>query len=383
MRKVQRRRAEARQSVESQTEPAGEAQGESARDSKDLPPIETLTENGLERQMGDRMLAGMDQANNSGHANRADPAQATGIWYPFNFEDSHPGASFDRRWLGGYTASNAFDDWWTFQEKKPFVYQLKSQHSASAAIQSWLHGLTIADCACVIVALEFETVRAAIGNEKFDQRFGSDNPAIDAAISPEHRLRISQNVRGTPIAELMKPTELNDVSQGERPPLNEEIDHYLKPGEWYFYSNHPSYLLKHPGGFWQGENCLYVGRTTGKRHWAGFGEADFTDAEILQKLVTNYNRPRDDSDEAEMKNLGVMSADGQILNPLYDPANFPDQLSGPADIVNAEDPSRGLKGGLNLNRGVTLDAHKVWAIMNSPGRPSGGSAPAPPSAPSH
>ena len=39
-----------------------------------------------------------------------------------------------------------------------------------------------------------------------------------------------------------------------------ELDDTLIPGQWYYFYNHPKYLLKHPGGAWQGENSIYMGR---------------------------------------------------------------------------------------------------------------------------
>ncbi|AFZ22999.1 hypothetical protein Cylst_0670 [Cylindrospermum stagnale PCC 7417] len=46
----------------------------------------------------------------------------------------------------------------------------------------------------------------------------------------------------------------------------------VKIGEWYYFYNHPKYLLKHPAGEWQGENSIYMGKDDkGTQLWSGLG----------------------------------------------------------------------------------------------------------------
>jgi hypothetical protein len=142
-------------------------------------------ENSLDIQMGRQMIAGMARANQV-FPHSDNPNSATGIWYPFNFERAFAAGTYSSSILTGFTDSTAFLD--STDLGQSFVWQLKPIHSASKAIQSWLPGLTIADCASVIVALEFNTLRPAIGDDRFDRRFGSDDSAIDDQI-PNDRLR--------------------------------------------------------------------------------------------------------------------------------------------------------------------------------------------------
>src|SRR5205807_1548724 len=114
-------------------------------------------------------------------------------------------------------------------------WRLLPGKNASAALKSWLKGLTIAECNSSLVAIEIDTLRAAIGDEKFDDHFGSVGKVIPEA----NLLRIKPGTPGTPVEKFMTQTEAvkaGDVGTiGARP---------VKVGEWYYFYNHPKYLLK-------------------------------------------------------------------------------------------------------------------------------------------
>src|SRR6185295_5816167 len=110
---------------------------------------------------------------------------------------------------------------------------------------------------------------------------------------------------------------------------DEEKEKLLKPGEWYYFYNHPKYLLKHPGGAWQGENSLYMGKNSaGQRLWAGLGASNVSEDAMYAEMVSAYNAPRDKNDEREMKEQGIKKEDGTYADPTYDPAsgNFADTI---------------------------------------------------------
>src|SRR6185295_17223590 len=118
------------------------------------------------------------------------------------------------------------------------------------------------------------------------------------------RLVVKPGTDGTPVGPMMKSTELAQVSRGAGrdqrtgSATEEEKESLLIPGQWYYFYNHPKYLLKHPGGAWQGENSLYMGKnSSGERTWAGMGASNMTEDGMLDEMVSAYNLARDDADE--------------------------------------------------------------------------------------
>ena len=124
-------------------------------------------------------------------------------------------------------------------------FKLKKGHSASAGIKAWLGGLTIAECLTSVFAMEYETLRATVGDKKFDQTFGSTNAQEDAAVEAAgNRLRIAPS-GGTPISEFMKATKVaalaSDGHHQDGQVSSKELDDNLVPGQWYYFYNHPKY----------------------------------------------------------------------------------------------------------------------------------------------
>lgn len=304
------------------------------------PDVETS-----ERALGEHVVAGMD-ANNLG-PHTADQ----GVHYPENYKREHPDRWKEDYWDGyadpTYFERTAFMDW-----------RLKPGRSASAAIKSWLRGLTIAECATALAAIEIDTIRAAIGDEKFDSHFGSTDKLIPA----KQRLRVCYRREGTPLEQTIVPTDARKSGDagtiGHRP---------AKPGEWYYFYNHPKYLLKHPGGSWQGENALYMGEEEGKQVWSGMGTVDaagkthITEQEMYDEMLNAYNGPRDDRDRQVLKERF-----GDNPPAVYDPANneFEDQIT--LDKLLTDPPyeidGRTRNGGFQLEAGKVLDLEKVKAL---------------------
>jgi peptidoglycan hydrolase-like protein with peptidoglycan-binding domain len=308
-----------------------------------------------EASTGKKVVEGMDRVNAGGGS--AD----SGVWYPYNYRQYHP-EKYRPDMEGGYADP-------TYFEHKEFMdWKLKPRMSASAAIRSWLDGLTIAECYTAMIAIEYETLRAAVGNEAFDRQFGS----TDAVTPAERRLAIFS---GKPVirTKFMKKTaaaeKMDEGTAGDRP---------ARVGDWYYFMNHPRYLLKHPGGAWQGENAIYVGREGGVQKWAGMGTSNesatnpsshVTEAEMLASMVGAYNLDRDVDDAAAL--VRITAANKGVLPPVLDPANkaYPEKINGPADILNAkpeklnvpehvvDDTER--KGGFVATAGKALDPEAV------------------------
>jgi hypothetical protein len=231
-----------------------------------------------QKEMGAKVAAGMKQAN-VGHS------PTSGIWYDFNYHSKHlrdPGTyPWDDDWRSGLAAPEYFDrvgymDW-----------RLKPGKSASAGIQAWIRGLTIAECTSAIVAIEIDTVRAAIGDTKFDDKFGSPGKALP----DEQRLRVHQGTSGTPAGGMFI----------DRPETGSFGKRDIKVGDWVYFYNHPKYLLKHPGGAFQGENAVYTGdNPAGEQLFEGLGVTGRTEQAMLEEMAKAYNHSRNGDDYADL-----------------------------------------------------------------------------------
>jgi hypothetical protein len=120
-----------------------------------------------------------------------------------------------------------------------------------------------------------------------------------------------------------------------------------------------------------------------KQMWAGLGTSGgtgpggpthVTEDQMLAEMVEAYNLDRDQDDERAL--AAAKAANGGVLDPQLDPANkaFPDKLSGPDDILNAEPRSLQVLGGTNdsfvrhggfvRGYGYRLDIERVQALKN-------------------
>lgn len=158
-----------------------------------------------------------------------------------------------------------------------------------------------------------------------------------------------------PLGKFMKRTDAaandNAGTLGKRP---------AKKGEWYYFNNHPHYLLKHPGGSYQGENAFCMGTNqAGEQIWRGFGVDNVTEEVMLQKMMAAYNAPRTQRD------LDTIAASG---NPdLYDwtKGGFKEKLGNWKEILTA--PAATVdgtlrKGGFSVRAGMTLDIGQIGKL---------------------
>jgi Putative peptidoglycan binding domain len=315
-----------------------------------------------EDALGEHVKDKMDQMNTQ------EASADSGVHYHYNYRHDYPD-----RYKADY--ESGFADPALFDKEGWMTWRVKPKTSASAAIQSWLRGLTIAECKTAMYAAEYDAVRAAVGDEKFDEKFGS----TDKAMPKEQRMLISTT--GGQVQSLLKATDAaaaGDVgAAGNRP---------AKVGEWYYFMNHPRYLLKHPGGAWQGENAIFVGRegTANVQMWSGLGtsggtgpagESHVTEDQMLAEMVKAYNDPRDVDDEHKLEE--VKRANGGVLPPqlVEDGTQFPDKLGGPADILSAPPEKLDVPGfikddrdrvpGFLANVGKRLDPAAIQAMRDS------------------
>lgn len=311
-----------------------------------------------EAAMGQHIVAGMNKANSTASLD-------SGIHYASNYKKICTALGQASRWKEeyryGHTWAPGFKN--PSESKRWLEFELLPGHSASKAIKAWLAGATIAECLTTVIALQIDAVRAAIGDDKFDQLYGSEDPAVDKKVSMAKRLRIRDQWAGTPAAHHTTTTDAA-VKSFEGPVSEAELDADLVPGQRYYFTNHPKYLLKHPGGAWQGENAIYIGKNrAGERLWGGLGAADKTDDQMHDAMVKAYNAERTEYDVERMRTKVILLDDGTYLDRRYDPKSgeFPDQITK-ADILSAPEYKLGAetrKGGFQLRSGIEMDVDKV------------------------
>ncbi len=201
---------------------------------------------------------------------------SSGVHYPFNYKPKYPE---DWKRLGSPDDGYADPAYWTRVEFMHWVR--KPAVSASAAMDAWFRGVTIADCASVATASQVNALRAALGDTKFDRLFGGEGKKpIEGPDGKRISLEIGQGVGSSVVADLMRATEsAKDAgTPGKR---------NVQPGEWHYFANHPAYPKKHPTGFWQGENALFKGDEGGVQIWTGFG-ATYSEDGMNKVLVEEY-----------------------------------------------------------------------------------------------
>lgn len=291
-----------------------------------------------EEALGKKVVEGMDRVN----SRRTDEG---GVYYPTEYQKRHPEKYTSEMDYG-------FADPTYFDRTARLRWMLKPMMSASAAIRSWLDGPTVADCNTAIVAIEYETLRAAVGNEAFDREFGS----TDEETPPERRMEIRTGPDSPLRRKFMKTTEATARhAGGDKGARGEPGNRPVVPGEWYYFYNHPRYLLKHPAGAWQGENSVYMGVEDGVQKWAGFGtrneahtSSHVTESELLVSMRKAYDAERSAGDLEAL--AAIAAANEGTLPPDMHPRadengpGYRDKLNGPEDITAAEPYTINVKG---------------------------------------
>jgi len=158
----------------------------------------------------------------------------------------------------------------TYWDKVGFYqFLLETLAVPAPAVRSIFEGQdNVLECNSAMVAVEYSSMLDTMGNDAFDERV-ADGSLI---ISPYHLP--PRGVRVHPLFEegMIETVEITGAKD-------------LIPGDWVYFRNIGDYLTKHPNGFWSGEHTLYLGN--GK--FQGFGTRVLTEAQLLNKLLDNYN----------------------------------------------------------------------------------------------
>lgn len=188
------------------------------------------------------------------------------VYYPFRFAE-----------LDSETDSSVYEQGYAdpdfFKRTAPFKWQLKAGKNAADGLRSWLKGTTIAECGTTLVATQLKSILNLLGDKKFNDKFGA------ADRDSERRLVISSD-----LSECIPIDWIRGTSQEG-----------FEVGAKYYFKNHPHYMIKHPEGFWQGENAVYAGKKNEEDFWVGFGAEKTTD-EMKQTLLDEYNEERTEED---------------------------------------------------------------------------------------
>lgn len=304
-----------------------------------VPPSIALTD----EAMGQSNVDQMNDLHDSGKNVRSD---TSGVWYSPEY-DAHmkrQGKTMDPSWWTGHAPPAYFD-----KKSGNKQFRLKDGVSAAEGVEAFFRGLTIAECFSVMVAMNYRTILRAVGSQKFDATFGAKGGTKPEA----QRMFIQMGLDSTnPLRTYMKDTDAaksgSQESAGKRP---------VKKGEWYYFHNHPHYLLKHPGGSYQGENAFCMGTNSkGEQIWRGFGVPEVTEEEMLQKMFAAYNADRTERDKQVIANSGNPDqydwTKGGFKEKLGD---WKEILTAPAATVDGKTR----KGGFSVGAGMVLDVNEV------------------------
>jgi hypothetical protein len=327
------------------------------------PPPESKPEiENTEEATGQHIVDEVNRANTGRGVN-------AGIWYAHNYKAEYKTNKDAHEWKVPWNddLENGYADPRYWIRTDFMQWKLKPGVSASEGIKAWLEGLTIAECLTAIMAIETDTMRAALGDVRFDELFGSKN-------RPPQEGLLEVGMGPSTVRKYLTDTEGSQASDmgtmGNRP---------VELGEWYYFYNHPRYLLKHPFGAFQGENAVYMGKNPAQEQlWAGLGVPPVTEKGMLEEMAAAYNGERDPDDYREilqMHNIkipkGTPESDYEKIylanldkiqdKYRHDRGEYPDNVT-PKDILDAPEyelDGRTRKGGFKGTAGQELDLEKI------------------------
>ena len=144
----------------------------------------------------------------------------------------------------------------------------------------------------MLVAIELDTIRAAVGDDRFNAMFSSMKNN-----KPEKgRLKLSQYWNKSSTHSFMTATTDEEAATAAEEAPEKAGHRSVTKGDWYYFYNHPKYLLKHPAGAWQGLNSICMDDTPGEQTYSGFGVGIVTEPEMLDEMARAYNQPRTERD---------------------------------------------------------------------------------------
>lgn len=230
----------------------------------------------------------------------------SGVWYPDDLKEFFLKKSEEmpEDYWSGYASSDYFN------RTGFFTFELKDGKSASEAINVLIAGPSVLDCGNATQLAYYKAILDVIGSEKFDTLFSSKIL----------RLKITQNGITDSEAPIYYFSDYTFASKknfsageiGKRP---------LNIGETCYFQGIKFYTIKHPAGFSNGWNVIYVGNNESEEQLFiahGF-ELPMTEKEINKLLVELYNEKRTAEDERYIaKYTAKYTAEYPDLKKMYD-----------------------------------------------------------------
>jgi hypothetical protein len=146
------------------------------------------------------------------------------------------------------------------------------------------------DCNAMMVAIQYEGMRQAFGDEKFNKMFPESKQGLfigpigdpNQQVYPSYGSSEQAGTKNHPFLQLGLYTETTYTPSSFS---NEKAKAELVTGEWVYFENHTDYVRCHPNGMWSGEHAMYIG--DGKFMGFGLGAA-LTYDEVLNELQSQY-----------------------------------------------------------------------------------------------
>ncbi|HUJ60831.1 MAG TPA: hypothetical protein VLX92_20150 [Kofleriaceae bacterium] len=130
----------------------------------------------------------------------------SGMHEPAHYKEACERAGKQDKWQDKYALGHTEASGWTqpYEGRYAMAWSLEKGHSASQAVKDFVAGPTIADYRVIGVALEMDELRDDIGDNRFDQLFGSRFDDEDSGIPASQRLQITAAMYTIPFADQMR-----------------------------------------------------------------------------------------------------------------------------------------------------------------------------------
>jgi len=219
----------------------------------------------------------------------------TGLWYPRYFdEDCDYTLSF---------FSNT--DFWQdniADLSQEGIFMSKPNVKPSEALNAFLKGPTISECASSLMACQHKALERIIGTDKFNQIFGEN--ALNPFMINGFLYHGGDNIEK--FFDIEMGNKINDKAYN---PLYAMYDHIdvkdekdIQIGDILHFSNVVLYKEKHPNGDYQGYNVICVGKNENMENlYTAFGGKDFieplTKDQICNIMLNAYNDQQTNQDK--------------------------------------------------------------------------------------
>ena len=128
-----------------------------------------------------------------------------GMYTPAQYKAACESAGASDKWSENYWRGHTEAKQWEqpYDGRYSNHFELKRGESASQAVKDFLIGPTIGDFRVIEVAIEMNELRDTLGDQRFDQLFGSAISEEDERISSAQRLHMSSGMYTVPFYDQM------------------------------------------------------------------------------------------------------------------------------------------------------------------------------------